>query len=404
LGGAVPVVAGPVVTSGVGAAGEVVGVVAEGEKAAVGKSGSFWGRVALALFVVVVVVVVGVVGMAMLRLEERQRKELAESRVRAEREKRSAEEDGVKRLTEMWRRKAEEEAQLRSAEVAKAAEEMRSAAKAETKRVEELKLVEEARRAGFVWIPEGSFQMGSKEEADASVHTVSVSGFLMGETEVTYGEWMRVFVWAKANGYDFKNSGKGDSEKHPVMDVNWYDAVKWSNAKSEKEGLPPCYKVNGSVYRKGENNSVGCEWSASGYRLPTEAEWEKAARGKLSGKQYPNGEKLTKADANTDGTATKAVKSYEPNGYGLYDMSGNVLEWCWDWYAKAYAGTKDPRGPDSSSDRVLRGATGAATRSTRGARTATTSPPRQRTSATASAWSEGVRSPARRTGQELEAE
>jgi sulfatase modifying factor 1 len=182
---------------------------------------------------------------------------------------------------------------------------------------------------------------------------------LIAKTVVTFGEWCSVVEWAKTQGYVFKNGGKGVSDKHPVTNLSWFDAMKWCNAKSEMEGLAPCYKRNGDVYRlwSGKKASVTCDWYANGYRLPTEAEWEKAARGGLVGKKFPNGDFLEKKDAHfgagRDAGPVK-VAQYPANGYGLYDMAGNVCEWCWDWYAPYYGGI-DPKGPVNGSRRVLRG-------------------------------------------------
>jgi formylglycine-generating enzyme required for sulfatase activity/DnaJ-domain-containing protein 1 len=210
----------------------------------------------------------------------------------------------------------------------------------------------------FLKIPGGSFQMGSDEGGyhENSVRPVSVTTFYMGKTEVTYGEWVSVLGWAKLKGYSFFNQGTGASERHPVTNVNWYDVVKWCNARSEKEGLEPCYKLMDLIYRNGEQGEVTCDWSASGYRLPTEAEWEKAARGGLVGKTYPNGDGLTKDDANIEGSGTQEVTKYAANRYGLYDVAGNVSEWCWDWYERPdKSGEYDATLRTAGIRRVLRG-------------------------------------------------
>lgn len=194
----------------------------------------------------------------------------------------------------------------------------------------------------FKRIPSGSFLMGSAEDEEdekenGPIHEVWVSSFLIATTVVTFGEWRPLSLWAQTQGYVFTNEGAGVSDNHPATDMNWYDAVKWCNAKSEIEGLIPCYKINGTVLRSGEESSVTCDWDANGYRLPTEAEWEKAARGGLVGKRWPNGDQLEKKDANIDASGPVAVGKYPSNGYGLYDMAGNVAEWCWDWYDEDYS-------------------------------------------------------------------
>jgi formylglycine-generating enzyme required for sulfatase activity len=136
------------------------------------------------------------------------------------------------------------------------------------------------------------------------------------------------------------------------------------------------------TYKTGSSDAVICNWSASGYRLPSEAEWEKAARGNLSGKHFPRGDTISQSQANyyasslwsydlsgtlnnyhptyNDGLFpyTSPVGSFAPNGYGLYDMDGNLREWCWDWYGSSYYSTSpgtDPRGPTSGSYREIRG-------------------------------------------------
>ena len=112
-----------------------------------------------------------------------------------------------------------------------------------------------------------------------------VATFQIGKYEVTWGEWQKVRDWAVTNGYDLKDVGQGLSESHPVTHVNWYDVVKWCNAKSEKEGKTPVYQVSGTTYKKGETVPTVSE-SANGYRLPGEKEWEWAARGGKNSKGY----------------------------------------------------------------------------------------------------------------------
>ncbi len=221
----------------------------------------------------------------------------------------------------------------------------------------------EYRAVEMVLIPAGSFQMGDSfgdgYSDELPVHTVAASAFTMDRYEITKALWDEVASWAAAHGYDIGPAdGEGKATDHPVYNVTWYEAVKWANARSEKEGLEPCYTESGSVYRTGES-TPNCSWSASGYRLPTEAEWEKAARGEAAGRRYPWSD-IDESRANYNGyyDGTTPVGCFAPNGYGLYDMAGNVWEWCWDWYGEStYASSSgsDPRGPASGTDRVLRG-------------------------------------------------
>jgi formylglycine-generating enzyme required for sulfatase activity len=194
--------------------------------------------------------------------------------------------------------------------------------------------------AEMVLIPAGSFQMGDSfgegYPDELPVQTVVVSAFAVDRYEVTKALWDEVARWAAANGYDFgPEDGLGKALDHPVYKVTWYEAVKWANARSEREGLTPCYTLSGSVYRTGES-TPNCNWSANGYRLPTEAEWEKAARGGAAGRRYPwsDTDEIDASRANYGNYygSTTPVGSFAPNGYGLYSMAGNVWEWCWDWY------------------------------------------------------------------------
>jgi hypothetical protein len=176
---------------------------------------------------------------------------------------------------------------------------------------------------------------------------ISDSSYRMGTHEVTWKLWQEVRSWAVDNGYDLDGVGSGYDAEHPVHSVNWYDAVKWCNAASERAGLEPVYYLDGAVYRSTQSTSVTIDYSKQGYRLPKEAEWEEAARGGLSGKLYPWGDVINKTYANygwnyMDYDGTVPVGSFAANGYGLYDMSGNIAEWCNELYP-------------TISDRVLRG-------------------------------------------------
>jgi formylglycine-generating enzyme required for sulfatase activity len=238
---------------------------------------------------------------------------------------------------------------------------------------------------GMVLIPAGAFTMGDSLDALAdATPTVSttVSAFYMDVNEVTLSQWQTVQQWATlVGGYTGLAAGSGKGATHPVQTVTWYDCVKWCNARSEREGKTPVYYTDDAqmtVYRTGnvDVTNLQVKWTASGYRLPTEAEWEKAARGGLSGKRFPLGDTISQKQANYVGggggydlapnglnaigsvggtnPATSPVGSFATNGYGLNDMAGNVWEWCWDWYGTPYAGGTDPKGAAEGTIRVLR--------------------------------------------------
>jgi DNA-directed RNA polymerase subunit RPC12/RpoP len=170
---------------------------------------------------------------------------------------------------------------------------------------------------GFVLIPEGSFMMGDPLDGmeDAPTHEVHLSSFYISRHEVTRGLWKRVRKWGQENGYeglpkgfDDSVSGEGedtlDRESHPVYWISWYDALKWCNAYSEMEGLRPCYLLNGEIIRgttlleKKNEFLITCDFSRNGYRLPTEAEWERAARGGQSGLRFAWGDRINQKKAN----------------------------------------------------------------------------------------------------------
>jgi formylglycine-generating enzyme len=236
---------------------------------------------------------------------------------------------------------------------------------------------------GFSLIPAGSFTMGrtiGDTDINAPPVTVTVSAFFMGKYEVTKALWDEVRTWGAANGYTDLRAGGGKASNHPVQTISWFDAVKWCNARSQREGLTPVYTVSGAVMKTG-TQAPTANWSANGYRLPTEAEWEKAARGGVSRLRFPWGNTISHSQANylaskdypydssgavnnyhpsymAGGTPfTSPVGSFAANGYGLHDMAGNVWEWCWDWYEEStyVSGASDPRGAASGSDRVFRG-------------------------------------------------
>ena len=295
------------------------------------------------------------------------------SRAKAEATKQAAKpEDAGEIQAEEAAALAAQEREAESSRIEAAAERLRGDAKAE---VEDRELALE----GFALIPAGNFLMGDAfgegDPDELPVHKVEVSEFHMARHEVTKALWDKIRTWGIDNGYSDLPEGKGKGDNHPVYLINWDDIVKWCNARSEKDGLLPCYTLDGDVYRAGTGRPV-CNGSANGYRLPTEAEWEKAARGGVSGKRFPWGDEISHTRANfnnqgkesyqagsaghhpTHGEGTSPVGSFEANGFGLYDMAGNLWEMCSDWHSINYYASspaKDPRGPGTGSRRVLRG-------------------------------------------------
>jgi formylglycine-generating enzyme required for sulfatase activity len=177
---------------------------------------------------------------------------------------------------------------------------------------------------------------GGTLPASSELGAVPVDTFYIGKTEVTWGEWQIVRTWAVSNGYtDLANVGQGVGDNYPVSDVNWYDAVKWCNARSEKEGKTPVYTVDGAVYKMGQVIPTEVA-SANGYRLPSEKEWEFAARGgtQTQGYTYSGSNDLNAVGWYYDnaGGAVHEVGKKQANELGICDMSGNLWEWCGSWY------------------------------------------------------------------------
>lgn len=249
-------------------------------------------------------------------------------------------------------------------------------------------------------IPAGSFIRGDTMAHDTyadgppgelPTNTITVSAFYMDKFEVTKALWDEVYQWATnrpvGSRYSFDWGAQGKATDHPAQTVTWYDAVKWCNARSEREARTPAYYTSAAqttVYRSGvvDVGNTSVKWN-TGYRLPTEAEWERAARGGASVRRFPwadtnvithlRANYYSKVDYLYDVSATREwhhtydtggfpytspVGGFAANVYGLYDLAGNVSEWCWDRYSETYYSSSpstDPRGPATGAERVLRG-------------------------------------------------
>jgi formylglycine-generating enzyme required for sulfatase activity len=197
----------------------------------------------------------------------------------------------------------------------------------------------------MVPIPAGQFTMGVNEgPIDVKpAHPVKVDGFLMDQHEITQE------AYEKVTG---KNPSRRKNPRNPVEQVTWTACVRFCNLRSTQEGLVPCYNTN----------TWECDFSASGYRLPTEAEWEYACRaGSSTGFYFGENTEDLKSFAWFEGNSQSKphpVGQRKPNAWGLHDMAGNVWEWCNDFYgAKYYRESQgdNPRGPKQGEKRVLRG-------------------------------------------------
>jgi formylglycine-generating enzyme required for sulfatase activity len=231
----------------------------------------------------------------------------------------------------------------------------------------------------MVLIPAGTFTMGSPNDElgrldrEGPQHQVTLTrSFYLQTTEVTQAQWESVM----GNNPSYFSGCGGDC---PVETVNWWEAIAYVNQLSVAEGLPTCYTLSGcGATLPGQgmtctgvtvNATGGNPYLCQGYRLPTEAEWEYAYRAGTTTAFYNGGISVPDCsyDANLDaigwycgnsGSTMHPAAQKVPNAWGLYDMSGNVLEWVWDWYSSTYYSSspaEDPLGPESGSSRVLRG-------------------------------------------------
>jgi sulfatase modifying factor 1 len=205
----------------------------------------------------------------------------------------------------------------------------------------------------MILIEGGIFEMGDlfgEGTSDETRHTVTVKSFLLAKYELTFQEYD---AFCEATKQEKPSDAGWGRDMRPAIYVSWFDAVEYCNWRSRQEGLTPAYTIDGE--------KVTCNWSANGYRLPTEAEWEYAARQKGQKVRFGTGKDIADPEeinfygkenakelysmvGEYRGKTVPAGSLNSPNSLGLHDMSGNVREWCWDLY-----------GPDSGSDRVVRG-------------------------------------------------
>lgn len=200
----------------------------------------------------------------------------------------------------------------------------------------------------MVRIPGGTFTMGATTDkpfsGDGAAHQVTVSPFMMGQTEITQKQFRTVMGF-------YPGEELGDD--YPAENLTWFDAVAFCNELSLLEGLKPAYTITALVKKDAHlmEAEVTCDWTADGYRLPTEAEWEYAAKGGVAKQKqaFSGSSKVDKVawHAGNSGMTVKPVAQKKGNKFGLFDMSGNAWEWCWDWYGNYLVEAQtDPRGAE----------------------------------------------------------
>jgi formylglycine-generating enzyme len=246
----------------------------------------------------------------------------------------------------------------------------------------------------FVFVPGGTF---TQYDTVGNSFSHIITSYYIGEHEVTYELWYTVYQWAVVNGYAFANQGTEGccgatglaptaAKYQPVTYINWRDMIVWCNAYSQKEGLVPVYCSDALMTTAIKDSTDGAfgstidatagsydnpyaNWSSTGFRLPTEGEWQYAASyidgSSWTSYNYASGATAAYFDAtatglvawylSNSGNVTHIVGTKNPNALGIYDMSGNVWEWCWDWYGAYPGASTDYRGPISGTDRVIRG-------------------------------------------------
>lgn len=214
---------------------------------------------------------------------------------------------------------------------------------------------------GFILVKAGRFTIGSPASevyrgSDETQSQVTITrDFYIAKTEVTQGVWEDVMGTTIRQQRDKLSPDwplVGEGRNYPMYYVSWEDAVEFCNRLSLRDGLEPCYK--------GSGDDIECNFDVNGYRLPTEAEWEYSARGGHKADSYQKYSGANNIDnvgwyADNSGDKVHPVGNKTANQLGLYDMSGNVWEWCWDWFALYNGSATDPKGATESSYRVLRG-------------------------------------------------